>query len=68
MTSVLRIPKICVNKKMRMRVKRSRNMKYSFYRNNSENNETFQMQIMLKGDNRNAIFVTLALSYQYRSK
>ena len=37
-----------------MRVKRSRTVKYLFYRKNSEKNEMFQMQIMLKGGNRHA--------------
>ena len=37
-----------------MRVKRSRHVKYLFYQNNSEKNETFQMQIIFKGGNRHA--------------
>ena len=40
------------NKKMR--VKRSRNVKYLFYKNNAEKNGTFLMQIMLKGGNKHA--------------
>ena len=39
-----------VNKKMR--VKRSKNMKYLFYKNNGEKNGTFHMQIMLKCGNK----------------
>ena len=35
-----------------MRVKRSRNMKYLFYKNNAEKNGTLHMQIMLKGGNK----------------
>ena len=38
------------NKKMR--VKRSRNVKYLFYKNNAEKNGMFHMQIMLKGGNK----------------
>ena len=37
-----------------MKVKRSRNLKYLFYKNNAEKNGKFHMQIMLKGDNKHA--------------
>ena len=37
-----------------MRVKRSRNVKYLFYKNNAEKNGTFRIQIMLKGGNNHA--------------
>ena len=40
------------NKKMR--VKRSRDVKYLFYKNNAEKNGTFNVQIMLKGGNKHA--------------
>ena len=38
----------------KMKVKRSRNLKYLFYKNNAEKNGKFHMQIMLKGDNKHA--------------
>ena len=34
-----------------MRVKRLRNVKYLFYKNNAKKNEMFHMQIMFKGGN-----------------
>ena len=37
-----------------MRVKRSRNVKYLFYKNNAEKNGTFHMQIILTGGNKHA--------------
>ena len=37
-----------------MGVKRSRNVKYLFYKNNAEKNGTFHMQIKLKSDNKHA--------------
>ena len=40
-----------------MRVKRSRNLKYLFYKNNAEKNGKFHMQIMLKVDNKHASII-----------
>ena len=37
-----------------MRVKRSRNVKHLFYKNNAGKNGTFHMHIMLKGGNKHA--------------
>ena len=37
-----------------MRVKRSRNVIYLFYKNNAKKNGTFHMQTMLKGGNKQA--------------
>ena len=48
-----------------MRVKRSRNVKYLFYKNNAENSGTFQMQIMLKGGNKHVRIIALS---QYGDK
>ena len=45
-----------------MRVKRWRNVKYLFYKNNTENNETFHMQIMLKYGNKHARITCSKLS------
>ena len=40
-----------------MIVKRSRNVKYLFYKNNTEKNGTFHMQIMLKGGDKHASII-----------
>ena len=60
----------CQSAIKKMRVRRSRNVKYLFYKNNAEKNGTFHMQIMLKGGNKHAkiIFETCSLSYQYGHK
>ena len=38
----------------KMGVKRSRNVKYLFYKNNAEENGTFHIQMMFKGGNKHA--------------
>ena len=43
-----------IREREKMRVKRSRDLKYFFYKNNAENNWTFHMQMMLKGGNKHA--------------
>ena len=40
-----------------MRVKRPRNVKYLFYKNNAEKNGTFHMQITLKVSNKHASII-----------
>ena len=37
------------NNEIKMRVKRPRNVKYLFYKTNTEKNGTFHLQIMFKG-------------------
>ena len=45
-----------------MRVTRSRNVKYLFYKNNAEKNGTFHMQINLKGGNKHARIISYTCS------
>ena len=51
---VFKISHIYYSTMKKMRVKRSRNEKYFFYKNNAEKNGTFHMQIMLKCGNKHA--------------
>ena len=48
---------VAVEFNKKVRVKRSRNVKYLFYKNNTEKDGTFHMQIMLKGDNKHASII-----------
>ena len=45
-----------------MRVKRLRNVKYLFYKNNAEKNGAFHMQIMVKGGNKHTRIICYTCS------